>query len=178
MADRYNTTIAEGIRILYGGSVKASNAAELLGRPNVDGALVEGASLKADEFLGIVAGTQADDMSRNDLRHPSFRVLASCGDGRACRLTRWRIIKNTINRFLKRESNEDGKRNCHDLVTGHCRVSDPLGADPAWRGGGLAGISVAWGARHFGTKAGDLFTRITIGVAFFWIVLCQHRSSC
>jgi triosephosphate isomerase len=41
------------IRILYGGSVKPSNAAELLQVPNVDGALVGGASLKADDFLGI-----------------------------------------------------------------------------------------------------------------------------
>jgi triosephosphate isomerase (TIM) len=56
LADRYNTTIAEAVRIQYGGSVKASNAAELLAQPNVDGALVGGASLKADEFLGIVAG--------------------------------------------------------------------------------------------------------------------------
>jgi triosephosphate isomerase (TIM) len=43
----------EGIRILYGGSVKPSNAAELMSVANVDGALVGGASLKADEFLGI-----------------------------------------------------------------------------------------------------------------------------
>jgi triosephosphate isomerase len=42
-----------GIRILYGGSVKPSNAAELMHVPNVDGALVGGASLKADDFLGI-----------------------------------------------------------------------------------------------------------------------------
>jgi triosephosphate isomerase (TIM) len=56
LAGRYNATIAEGVRILYGGSVKASNAAELLAQPNVDGALVGGASLKADEFLGIAAG--------------------------------------------------------------------------------------------------------------------------
>jgi triosephosphate isomerase (TIM) len=56
LIDRYNTTTAEAIRILYGGSVKASNAAELLAQPNVDGALVGGASLKADEFLGIAAG--------------------------------------------------------------------------------------------------------------------------
>jgi triosephosphate isomerase (TIM) len=55
LADRYNTAAAESIRILYGGSVKASNAAELLAQENVDGALVGGASLKADEFLGIVA---------------------------------------------------------------------------------------------------------------------------
>ena len=43
------------IRILYGGSVKASNAAELLGVDHVDGALVGGASLKAADFLGIAA---------------------------------------------------------------------------------------------------------------------------
>ena len=45
----------EGIRILYGGSVKPSNAKELLRVANVDGALVGGASLKADDFLGIAA---------------------------------------------------------------------------------------------------------------------------
>jgi triosephosphate isomerase len=44
----------EGIRILYGGSVKPSNAAKLTSVANVDGALVGGASLKADEFLGII----------------------------------------------------------------------------------------------------------------------------
>jgi triosephosphate isomerase len=44
------------IRILYGGSVKPGNAAEILPVPNVDGALVGGASLKADDFLGICAG--------------------------------------------------------------------------------------------------------------------------
>lgn len=43
----------EGIRILYGGSVKPSNAAELMAVANVDGALVGGASLKADDFLAI-----------------------------------------------------------------------------------------------------------------------------
>jgi len=43
------------IRLLYGGSVKPSNARELLGVANVDGALVGGASLKADDFLGILA---------------------------------------------------------------------------------------------------------------------------
>jgi triosephosphate isomerase len=41
------------MRVLYGGSVKGSNAAELLAVPNVDGALIGGASLKADEFLAI-----------------------------------------------------------------------------------------------------------------------------
>lgn len=44
---------AKGVRLLYGGSVKGSNAAELLAAGDVDGALVGGASLKADEFLAI-----------------------------------------------------------------------------------------------------------------------------
>jgi triosephosphate isomerase len=45
-----------GMRILYGGSVKPSNAAELMAVPNVNGALVGGASLKAADFLAIAAG--------------------------------------------------------------------------------------------------------------------------
>jgi triosephosphate isomerase len=51
---------AEGskMRILYGGSVKPSNAAELMAVPNVNGALVGGASLKAADFLAIAAGCQ------------------------------------------------------------------------------------------------------------------------
>jgi len=46
---------ADGVRILYGGSVKPSNAAEILGIADVDGALVGGASLKADDFWAIAA---------------------------------------------------------------------------------------------------------------------------
>jgi len=45
----------EAVRLLYGGSVKPSNAAELMGVDNVNGALVGGASLKAEDFLGIAA---------------------------------------------------------------------------------------------------------------------------
>ena len=56
LAKRYNQEVAESVRILYGGSVKASNSAELLGQPNIDGALVGGASLKVEEFLGIATG--------------------------------------------------------------------------------------------------------------------------
>ncbi len=52
---RYTSALAQGIRILYGGSVKGSNAKELLSKPDIDGALVGGASLKADEFLQIIA---------------------------------------------------------------------------------------------------------------------------
>jgi triosephosphate isomerase len=47
--------IAGATRILYGGSVKAGNAAELFAMPDVDGGLIGGASLKADEFLTILA---------------------------------------------------------------------------------------------------------------------------
>ena len=46
---------AAGVRVLYGGSVKAANAASLFGMPDIDGALVGGASLVADEFLKIAA---------------------------------------------------------------------------------------------------------------------------
>jgi triosephosphate isomerase len=46
--------VAANIRILYGGSVKPDNATSLLGQPDIDGALVGGASLKPDSFIGIV----------------------------------------------------------------------------------------------------------------------------
>ena len=52
LAERFGAA-ARGIRILYGGSVKPSNAKELMAVADVDGALVGGASLKADDFLGI-----------------------------------------------------------------------------------------------------------------------------
>ncbi len=54
LSARYNPGIAGQTRIQYGGSVKPDNAAGLMQQPNVDGALVGGASLKADAFLGIV----------------------------------------------------------------------------------------------------------------------------
>ncbi|MCB1385444.1 MAG: triose-phosphate isomerase [Nitratireductor sp.] len=54
LVERYND-VGNGIRILYGGSVKPGNARELMSVANVDGALVGGASLKAVDFLGIAA---------------------------------------------------------------------------------------------------------------------------
>ncbi|MBF0525865.1 MAG: triose-phosphate isomerase [Deltaproteobacteria bacterium] len=50
----FEKRLASDTRILYGGSVKPDNAADLLACPDVDGALVGGASLKADSFLGII----------------------------------------------------------------------------------------------------------------------------
>jgi len=54
LAEMYDEGVAQATRIQYGGSVKPSNAAELLGQPDIDGALVGGASLKAADFGGIV----------------------------------------------------------------------------------------------------------------------------
>jgi len=54
LGSRYNPEVAAGTGILYGGSVKPANALELLSQPNVDGALVGGASLEAESFLPIV----------------------------------------------------------------------------------------------------------------------------
>ncbi len=60
VADSHGAEAAGELRILYGGSVKPENAAHLLGQEDVDGALVGGASLKADGFLGIArAGVDA-----------------------------------------------------------------------------------------------------------------------
>ena len=54
LAEEFGKPFAEQVRILYGGSVKASNAAEFFSQPDIDGALVGGASLNADEFSAIV----------------------------------------------------------------------------------------------------------------------------
>jgi len=54
----YGDTAADSVRIQYGGSVKPSNAASLLSQPDIDGALVGGAALKADAFTGIIAWAQ------------------------------------------------------------------------------------------------------------------------
>ncbi|WP_338488325.1 triose-phosphate isomerase [Pseudomonas trivialis] len=48
-----NSEVAQGVRLLYGGSVKAANAVELFGMPDIDGGLIGGASLNADEFGAI-----------------------------------------------------------------------------------------------------------------------------
>ncbi len=54
LAEAYDKTLAEEIRVLYGGSVKADNARALMQQQDVDGLLVGGASLKADEFVRII----------------------------------------------------------------------------------------------------------------------------
>ena len=54
VADKYGKNVADNMSILYGGSCKPSNAAELFACADVDGGLIGGASLKAEEFLGII----------------------------------------------------------------------------------------------------------------------------
>ncbi len=54
LAGMFGQAVADQIRIQYGGSMKPSNAAELLAQPDIDGGLIGGASLKADDFFGIV----------------------------------------------------------------------------------------------------------------------------
>ena len=56
VADMFGEDLAEGLRIQYSGSVKPDNVAEFAGQPDIDGALVGGASLKADSFWEIVEG--------------------------------------------------------------------------------------------------------------------------
>ena len=54
MASHYNQETSDSVRVLYGGSVKPANAAELMSQPDIDGALVGGASLKVDSFTAII----------------------------------------------------------------------------------------------------------------------------
>ncbi|TET33084.1 MAG: triose-phosphate isomerase [Planctomycetota bacterium] len=56
LKEKYGDETAASVRIQYGGSVKPSNVAELIARPDIDGALVGGASLKADVFAAIITG--------------------------------------------------------------------------------------------------------------------------
>lgn len=58
LTGRFGQPVSDATRIQYGGSVKGDNARELLAKPNIDGALVGGASLKADQFLAILKAAQ------------------------------------------------------------------------------------------------------------------------
>jgi triosephosphate isomerase len=57
LAGRYGKAEADKFRILYGGSMNAKNAAELLAQPDIDGGLIGGASLKADDFWAVAQGS-------------------------------------------------------------------------------------------------------------------------
>ncbi len=56
LSQNYGSEVADTVSILYGGSVKANNASEIFGKPDVDGGLVGGASLNANEFESVIKG--------------------------------------------------------------------------------------------------------------------------
>lgn len=62
LAETYSSEAVEHTRILYGGSVKAANVAAIMAKPDVDGALVGGASLQAEEFAGIARFYEMPDL--------------------------------------------------------------------------------------------------------------------
>ena len=61
---QFSRNIAEHLRVLYGGSVKASNAAELFAMPDIDGGLIGGASLKSEDFIAICKAAEAVGLER------------------------------------------------------------------------------------------------------------------
>jgi triosephosphate isomerase len=61
LAELYSGDLADGVRVLYGGSVKAANVAGIMAQTDVDGALVGGASIDAEEFVGIVRFRTAEE---------------------------------------------------------------------------------------------------------------------
>jgi triosephosphate isomerase len=63
LAELYSPEVADAVRILYGGSVKSTNAADILTQPDVDGALVGGASLDGAEFAGICVAAAGGPLS-------------------------------------------------------------------------------------------------------------------
>ncbi|HAI37122.1 MAG TPA: triose-phosphate isomerase, partial [Maribacter sp.] len=54
ISEAFDATIANNVTILYGGSVKPGNAEEIFSKPDVDGGLIGGASLVADDFIAII----------------------------------------------------------------------------------------------------------------------------
>ena len=54
IAEAFSTAVADEVSILYGGSVKPNNAQEIFSKPDVDGGLIGGASLKSDDFIAII----------------------------------------------------------------------------------------------------------------------------
>jgi triosephosphate isomerase len=66
LSKQWSGNVAQDLRILYGGSVSSSNIGEFVSQPEIDGALVGGASLKPEEFLGIVEQTAATRKAASD----------------------------------------------------------------------------------------------------------------
>ena len=67
--EQYGEQTGEKVKILYGGSVKPDNIAQLMAKPNVDGALVGGASIKAESFIQIVLNATHREVSNIPSKH-------------------------------------------------------------------------------------------------------------
>jgi triosephosphate isomerase len=67
--EQYGEQVGERVKILYGGSVKPDNITQLMAKPNVDGALVGGASIKAESFIQIVNNTTCDETPNASTKH-------------------------------------------------------------------------------------------------------------
>ncbi len=76
LAKRYNSAFSDQIRILYGGSVKPDNAQILMQQPNVDGALVGGACLKAENFVPIIDAAKMLALAGSGLRQTGLSGLS------------------------------------------------------------------------------------------------------
>ena len=61
--EQFGNAVGERVKILYGGSVKPDNTTQLMAKPNVDGALVGGASIKAESFIQIVTNAKPEEFS-------------------------------------------------------------------------------------------------------------------
>ncbi len=114
----YNAAVARRVRIQYGGSVKPSNAAELLSQPDIDGALVGGASLKASDFLGIVAGAAERRMSPR-----AARGAAGCSGSMPPRSARPGVGRSDSTMRRSRADRRSGAigtgDRCHDAIPDH-----------------------------------------------------------
>ena len=76
LANLTSAAAADGIRVLYGGSMNAKNAAELVAQPDVDGGLVGGASLDGEQFAQLAASAAGGPAALRPTR-PRHRVFAS-----------------------------------------------------------------------------------------------------
>ena len=144
LAQQFGEATAARVVVQYGGSVKPDNAAELLACPDIDGALVGGASLKASRLPGDLPSRAGRDPAQDSLTTKTRRV---------------NLVDIILGYSQRRDRHLDP-------------VPDRHHPDSARQGRGLAGaFGGMGGSSAFGTKTGDVFTKITVGVAIAWILL-------
>ena len=149
---RYNPQLAEAVRIQYGGSVNAKNAAELLAQPNIDGALVGGASLKADDFLAIIAAGAID----NDV-FPDQPSVGAVRLNEVVMQVLFMILLFVVAVFMI------------------LLVLDPAGA---W-GRARRRLSAAWAVKaRLAPRPATFLRGLPCASAAVWIILCAFATKC